>query len=405
MGVTLIPAERNTRNLYVAAYVRVSSKSKVQEESYEAQATYYENKIKNTPGWDFVGVYGERESGTHAENRDEFQRMIQDALARKIDLIICKSVSRWARNTVDALKTIRLLNDHFVHVIFEQEDVDTRTPGHLFKLNLSCAVAQAESESISENLKWLYRKRAERGIFKAVSGRYFGFNTDDGNFTPDENAKYVRQMFQEYVSGKTLREIAKGLEGVKNNKGKQVSASQVKSILANEVYKGDLHICKSVSRNVITGEPDAEQYGKYIEGHHEAIVGADLWAKAQKRLEAEARPRKDKSKEIDELEMDILAMAEDGWPLKEIAERLGTSVDVVRTCEKKLKAKGWLKEEMSKKQEIETRIETVYQAVKEGHQVGIGSFLGMKSGEVRYALTKLEKAGRVRKEDGAWVAV
>ena len=101
--------------------------------------------------------------------------------------------------------------------------------------------------------------------------------------------------------------------------------------------------------------------------------------------------------------MDILAMAEDGWPLKEIAERLGTSVDVVRTCEKKLKAKGWLKEEMSKKQEIETRIETVYQAVKEGHQVGIGSFLGMKSGEVRYALTKLEKAGRVRKEDGAWV--
>lgn len=314
-----------------------------------------------------------------------------------------KGVSRWARNTVDALKTIRLLNDHFVHVIFEQEDVDTRTPGHLFKLNLSCAVAQAESESISENLKWLYRKRAERGIFKAVSWRYFGFNTDDGNFTPDENAKYVRQMFQEYVSGKTLREIAKGLEGVKNNKGKQVSASQVKSILANEVYKGDLHICKSVSRNVITGEPDAEQYGKYIEGHHEAIVGADLWAKAQKRLEAEARPRKDKSKEIDELEMDILAMAEDGWPLKEIAERLGTSVDVVRTCEKKLKAKGWLKEEMSKKQEIETRIETVYQAVKEGHQVGIGSFLGMKSGEVRYALTKLEKAGRVRKEDGAWV--
>ena len=132
-------------------------------------------------------------------------------------------------------------------------------------------------------------------------------------------------------------------------------------------------------------------------------MGADLWAKAQKRLEAEARPRKDKSKEIDELEMDILAMAEDGWPLKEIAERLGTSVDVVRTCEKMLKAKGWLKEEMSKKQEIETRIETVYQAVKEGHQVGIGSFLGMKSGEVRYALTKLEKAGRVRKEDGAWV--
>ena len=207
------------------------------------------------------------------------------------------------------------------------------------------------------------------------------------------------------MSGKTTKEIAEGLEGVKNNKGKQVSASQVKSILANEVYKGDLHICKSVSRNVITGEPDAQQYGKYIEGHHEAIVGEHLWTQAQKRLEAEAKTRVNNRRAVVELEQDILAMAEDGWSKKEIAERLDTTVGVVQACERQLKAKGWLKEDMSKKQEMEMRMETVYQAVKAGHQVGIGSFLGMKSGQVRYALEKLEQAGRVRKEDGAWVAV
>ena len=372
-------------NLRVAAYCRISFDEEQEEVgSYETQKEFFEREIRAHEGWQFAGVYGDyARTGTQVEGRYGFKKLMRRAEGGTIDYILSKSISRFSRSVMDTLTYLRQLKALGIGVYFLEQGLDTM--------------------SISENLKWLYRKRAERGIFKAVSGRYFGFNTDDGNFTPDENAKYVRQMFQEYVSGKTTKEIAEGLEGVKNNKGKQVSASQVKSILANEVYKGDLHICKSVSRNVITGEPDAEQYGKYIEGHHEAIVGADLWAKAQKRLEAEARPRKDKSKEIDELEMDILAMAEDGWPLKEIAERLGTSVDVVRTCEKKLKAKGWLKEEMSKKQEIETRIETVYQAVKEGHQVGIGSFLGMKSGEVRYALTKLEKAGRVRKEDGAWV--
>ena len=107
--VRKILAERHTRKPYVAAYIRVSSKQGNQEESYEAQAIYYENLIRSNPEWDFAGVYGDRQSGTRSDGREEFRRMIHDALAGKIDLIICKSASRWARNIVDGLHSIRLL--------------------------------------------------------------------------------------------------------------------------------------------------------------------------------------------------------------------------------------------------------------------------------------------------------
>ena len=173
MKVTKILAERHTRNPRVAAYIRVSTTEKKQDESYEAQAEYFENKIKNTEGWDFAGIYGERESGTRAENRDDFNRMIKDAEDGKIDLILVKSVSRWSRNIVDGLRTIHHLTENRIHIIFEQEGIDTRQPGHTLQLNLATAVAQTESESLSENLKWLYKKRAEKGYIRANKGALY----------------------------------------------------------------------------------------------------------------------------------------------------------------------------------------------------------------------------------------
>ena len=121
--------------------------------------------------------------------------MINDALAGKIDIIFCKSVSRWARNTLDGLRAIKRLTGNHVHIVFEQEGIDTRQPGVIFNLNVAAAIAQAESESISENLKWIYRRRAEQGIFMAQRGKYFGYNTDDGSFHLDENADHVRDIF------------------------------------------------------------------------------------------------------------------------------------------------------------------------------------------------------------------
>ena len=401
MAVRKILAERHTRNPRVAAYIRVSTTEKKQDESYEAQAEYFENKIKNTEGWDFAGIYGERESGTHAENRDDFNRMIKDAEAGKIDLILVKSVSRWSRNIVDGLQTIHHLTENRVNIIFEQEGIDTRQPGHTLQLNLATAVAQTESESLSENLKWLYRKRAEKGYIRANKGMYFGYNTDDGNFTPDENAVYVRQMYRQFADGVTVEDIARGLEGVENKKGGPITASQVRSILKNEIYKGDVHICKSISRNVITGEPDKEQYSKYVKNHHEAIVSEALWDLAQKRFKENSE--KYSREEARAREEDVLAMIEDGLSRAEIAEYLGINIEKVKYTVQKLVKEGRLKEGLKgcqRSRQVEERMEKVYAAVKDGHGNDVADFLGMKYTEAHYALKKLEQGGRVKKSNG-----
>ena len=405
MAVRKILAERHTRNPRVAAYIRVSTTEKKQDESYEAQAEYFENKIRNTEGWDFAGIYGERESGTHAENRDDFNRMIKDAEAGKIDLILVKSVSRWSRNIVDGLQTIHHLTENRVNIIFEQEGIDTRQPGHTLQLNLATAVAQTESESLSENLKWLYRKRAEKGYIRANKGMYFGYNTDDGNFTPDENAVYVRRMYKEFADGVTVEDIARGLEGVENSRGKPITASQVRSILKNEVYKGDVHICKSISRNVITGEPDKEQYSKYVKSHHEAIVSEALWDLAQKRFKENSE--KFSREEARAREEDVLAMIEDGLSRAEIAEYLGINIEKVKYTVQKLVKEGRLKEGLKgcqRSRQVEERMEKVYAAVKDGHGNNVADYLGMKYTEAHYALKKLEQGGRIRLGKTGWVA-
>ena len=402
MAVRKILAERNTRKLRVAAYIRVSSDRAEQDDSYEAQYKYYSEKIQRNDSWVFAGAYAERESGTHIENRDEFRRMMRDADAGKIDLILVKSVSRWARNIVEGLRAVDHLTCNRVHIIFEQESIDTRVPGHKFQLNLAQAVAQTESESLSENLKWLYRKRAENGIFKPAKNRYFGYNTDDGKFTPDENAVYVRQMYREFAEGKSAAKIVKELEGVvTNNYGNPISASQVKSILTNEIYKGDVHICKTISRNVITREPDKEQYGRYVKNHHPAIVGEHLWAQVQMRFKESAENHKNDAPEREE---DILVMVLEGMSVSEIAEYLGLSREKVRYSIKRLRQKGKLPETTTtgKKQEMVERCEKVYAAVRDGHGDGIAELLGMEKTKVNYALEKLEEEGRIHWECGYW---
>lgn len=122
-------------------------------------------------------------------NRTGFNRMIADALEGKIDLILCKSISRWARNAVDSMKAIKQLTGNDVHIIFDEQGIDTRDPGNIFRLNLYSAIAQSESESISENCKWTYRNKVAQGKVKPKKNIYFGYNTDDGEFTPDENAQ------------------------------------------------------------------------------------------------------------------------------------------------------------------------------------------------------------------------
>lgn len=287
MQVTIIPAARQEHKTRVAAYVRVSTLLEDQEESYETQAEFYEKKIRDNPDWEFAGVYGERVSGTHMENREEFQKLLQDAKDGKVDLILAKSVSRWARNAVDALKTVRELRSYHVGVIFEQEGLDTRDPGALLTLNMASSVAQSESVSISENMKWTFRKKTDMGIFKAKKDWYIGYNTDDGNFTPDEKtAPMIRRIFKEYVDGESLTDIANGLndDGYRSRRGNTFKAWSVRDLLLNEVYVGDLEISKTPSHDLITGQVDKEWHSNYVKGHHEGLVDRRTWDAAQWRL-------------------------------------------------------------------------------------------------------------------------
>ncbi len=289
--VTKIPSFRNQRKTQVAAYIRVSSTMKTQDESFENQAAYYESQISSNPEWELAGIYGEKVSGTHAENRDEFQRLIKDAMDGKIDLVLCKSVSRWARNVVDGLQSIKLLTGRGVHIFFEQEGIDTRTPGILFQLNLAASVAQSESESISENLKWSYKQKTAQGKFYANKNRYFGYDTKGDEFKINEDAECVRYIFNSYVNGMSVTEIADRLNkaGMKTGQGNDWTTSSVHCILKNEVYVGDVIFRKTPSRNIITGEIDEDWQPKYVRNHHVGIIDRETWDAAKARREANRR--------------------------------------------------------------------------------------------------------------------
>ena len=291
--VTRIPSFRNQRKTQVAAYIRVSSTMKTQDESYENQAAHYEKQITTNPEWELAGIYGEKVSGTHAENRDEFQRLIADALDGKIDLILCKSVSRWARNVVDGLNSIKLLTGRGVHIYFEQEGIDTRTPGILLQLNLAASVAQSESESISENLKWNYKQKTAQGKFYASKKKYFGYDTKGNEFHINEDAEWVVFIFDRYVEGVGVTEIADRLNkaGVRSQSGKAWTTTAVRSILKNEVYVGDVIFRKTPSRNVITGEIDEDWKPKYVKNHHVGIVSRETWDAAKAIRDASRRAK------------------------------------------------------------------------------------------------------------------
>lgn len=340
MGVERIVSLRNSRKPQVAAYVRVSSLMEAQDESYEAQAEHYEKFIRGHTEWEFAGVYGERISGTHSENRPEFQRMIEDAIAMKIDIIYCKSVSRWARNAVEALESIKYLTGNNVRIIFEQEGIDTKNPSTLLQLSLASAISQSESESISENIKWLYRKRAERGIYIPNKGRHFGYNTDAHTFVPDGNAKYVRLMFERFAEGRSMGEIEKELKGVTDNNGKPITKARISQILKNEIYVGDKEFGKVPQRNVITGKPDEVQVKNYVRDHHEPIVSRKTWDIVQARLEREKLER-DRAEEKRKRMLKTLR-ADPGMGPTSLAKKVGVETNLAKSFIHGLKKKGVL---------------------------------------------------------------
>ena len=291
-----IPVESNnkaTTNRFkrkVAAYARVSTDFDEQKTSFDAQLHHYENQIKNRSDWEFAGVYtDEGITGTNTTHREGFNKMIEDAVEGKIDLIITKSVSRFARNTVDSLSTIRLLKEHNVEVFFEKENIWTFDGKGEVLLTIMSSLAQEEARSTSENCKWGIRKRYAQGKFSLPYSRFLGYDKGpDGNpVINEEQAELVRRIFNMFLEGFSLGRIARDLtkENVPTPTGKRTWwVGTVRGILSNEKYKGDVLLQKSYVRDFLTkkqvpNDGTVQQY--YIQGNHEPIIPEEIFNTVQ----------------------------------------------------------------------------------------------------------------------------
>lgn len=282
----------------VAAYARVSTEKEEQEDSFERQVQHYTHLITSKPDWQFGGIYADPGiTGTRAEKRPDFMRMIQDCRDGKINKVLVKSISRFARNTVDALNYIRELKDLGISVYFENENIDTMTPGGEVLLTILAAMAEQESRTMSTNIKWSYQKKFQNGEVILNTGMVLGYKkSKTGDYViAEEEAEIVRRIFREYVAGIPAPQICRRLEadGIKTKRGSvKWSTNAVLGIIKNEKYTGNAILGKTYKPDVLskrrmknTGQ--APMY--YVENTHPAIIEQELFDMAktemQRRLE------------------------------------------------------------------------------------------------------------------------
>ena len=308
-SVTVIPASVNkfsaqplsaTEKRKVAAYARVSTDEEEQQTSYAAQCDYYERYIKSRADWAFVKVYADEGiSGCNTRKREAFKAMVQDALDGKIQLILTKSVSRFARNTVDSLTTIRKLKEHGVEVWFEKENLKTFDPKVEMLLTILASLSQEESRSISENVNWGIRKKMTDGKFSLGYSHFLGYDKGaDGSLViNEEEAKVIRRIYALYIKGMSPYGIAKVLteEGIKTPGGKtRWSDSTVKSILRNEKYCGRALLQKTFTPDFLT-KKTVKNTGQvpsyYVEHSHAPIIDPDVYDMVQRMMEGRKRGR------------------------------------------------------------------------------------------------------------------
>ena len=277
----------------VAGYARVSTDNEDQILSYNAQVDYYTRFIQSREDWDYVGLYADEGiSGTNTKKREGFKQMIADAMAGKIDLIVTKSVSRFARNTVDSLTVIRQLKEHGIEVYFEKENIWTFDGKGEVLITIMSSLAQEESRSISENTTWGRRKQFQDGKV-SVSFKYFlGYDRgNDGNLVVNrEQAEVVKLIYRLYLSGLSFISVARELtrRGIPTPTGKQKwNQTTVRSILTNEKYKGDALLQKQYTVDFLEKKykknaGEVPQY--YVEGNHEAIIEPAVFDMVQEEI-------------------------------------------------------------------------------------------------------------------------
>lgn len=346
--------------LRVAAYCRVSTTMEQQETSYEAQVSYYTEKIKSNPNWKLAGIYADDgKSATNTKKREDFNAMIDDCMAGKIDMVITKSVSRFARNTVDSLQNIRKLKEKNIAVFFEKEGVNTLEGTGELLITILSSQAQEESRNLSENTRWGLVRRFENGIVSVNHNKFLGYTKDKNGelvIVPEE-AELVRRIFRLYLEGNSVIQIKKILEseGITTvTGGTKWWDSTITKMLSNEKYMGDVLQQKTYTIDFLTkkrvkNDGIVPQY--YIEDDHEAIIPKELFYQVQEEKarraslsktavarRAKQEQEKEKSKYSSKFALsDIMVCKECGQPYRrQVWSKYGQKSAVWR-CENRLK--------------------------------------------------------------------
>ncbi len=292
--LTQLP-KNSKEKVKVAAYARVSTNTEEQYTSYEAQVNYYKDYIQRKSDWIYVDVYADEGlSGTNTRNRPSFNKMINDALNGEINLIITKSISRFARNTLDTIKYVRKLKNKGVEVYFEKENLWTLDSKSELILTIMASIAQEESRSLSQNITWGKRASFQAGKVSFAYSWFLGYEKKgDKLVIVEEEAKLVRRIYRMFlVEGLSPTAIAKTLkeEGVKTASGTSTNwqTNNVTSILRNEKYKGDALLQKTFVENyleqkIVKNTGQIPQY--YVSNNHPPIIDEDMWELAQAEFE------------------------------------------------------------------------------------------------------------------------
>ena len=302
MRVRIIEPTKISTRKRVCAYARVSSASEAQGDSLENQTTYYKQLIEGNPEYEFVGIFADRATTGTKDDRPEFQKMLALAREHKIDRILTKSISRFARNTMIVLEVVRELKALHVEVIFEKENISSFDGDGELLLTVLSSFAQEESKNISDNIKWRYKRQFEQGGVAINTTRFLGYDKDQyGDLVINRNqANIVERIFNDCVNGKGAFVIAQELqnEGVPTVIGSKWHSSTVLNILRNEKYKGDVKLQKTYSKDYLSkkkcinrGEVDSY----YIEDNHSPIVTRKVWDEAQRQIGTRVRGNVDKT--------------------------------------------------------------------------------------------------------------
>ena len=301
-NITVLPARKNaTRQnmdeekpkLRVAAYCRVSTDSDEQATSYETQIEHYTAYIQGHPDWTLAGIFADDGiTGTSTKKRDEFNRMVDACMVGNIDMVITKSISRFARNTLDCLKYIRQLKEKSIPVYFEKENINSMDSKGEVMLTIMASLAQQESQSLSQNVKLGLQYRYQQGEIQINCARFLGYTKDENKhlvIVPEE-AEIIKRIYREYLEGASMLKIARGLEAdaILNGAGKERwHTSNINQILRNEKYIGDALLQKTYTVDFLTkkrvkNNGIVPQY--YVENSHEAIIPREVFMQVQEEL-------------------------------------------------------------------------------------------------------------------------